>query len=90
MGGGEDGIGEGSGGAAVGMERVVEREALEGSEEAGGGRGGRGWGVEVLAVLGKGPRRAGREVKLLMCKVKTAYMPSTVYQAVASDWADVS
>ncbi len=53
-------------------------------------RGGRGWGVEVLAASGKRPRRAGREVRSLMWEVKTAYMPSTVYQAAASDWADVS
>ena len=47
-----------------------------------GGRGGRGWGVEVLAGSGKRPLRAGWEVRLLMCEAKTAYMPSTVYQAI--------
>ncbi len=36
VGGEEDGIGEGSGGAAVGTERVVEREALGGDGEARG------------------------------------------------------
>ncbi len=46
--------------------------------------------MEVLAALGKRPRHAGRDVRLLMCEVKTAYVPSTVYQAAASDWADVS
>ena len=46
--------------------------------------------MEVLAASGKRPRRAGWEVRLLMCEVKTAYVPSTMYQAAASDWADVS
>ncbi len=55
-----------------------------------GGGGGRGWGVEVLVVSGKRPPRAGWEVRLLMCEVKTMYVPSTVYQAAVSDWADVS
>ncbi len=44
----------------------------------------------MLVVSGKRPLRAGQEVRLLMCEVKMAYMPSTVYQAAASDWADVS
>ncbi len=72
------------------MERVVEREVLEGGGGVLEGMGGRGWGVEVEAGSGKRPPHAGREVRLLMWEAKMAYMPSTMYQAVASDCADVS
>ncbi len=73
--------GDGSGEAAVGMERVVAREVLEVDEglwggEGGGGRGmdegsvgergGRGWGVDVVVVSGKRPLRAGQEVMVLI------------------------
>ncbi len=89
--GGEgEGTGDGSGGAAVGTERVVEREVLGGDGGLLGGRGGRGLGVDVLVASGKRPLRAGREVRLVMCEVKTAYVPSTMYQAIASDCADAS
>ncbi len=74
----------------LGMERVVEREVLGGDGGVLGGRGGRGWGVEVLADSGKRPLCAGWEVRLLMCEAKMAYVPSTVYQAIASDCADMS
>ncbi len=46
--------------------------------------------MDVLVVSGKRPLRAGQEVRLLICEAKTAYVPSTVYQAMASDCADVS
>ncbi len=64
--GGEEGeTGEEGGKAALGTERVVEREAL-GVEEGvwgeggwgGEGMGGRGWGVKVVGALGKRPLRA--------------------------------
>ncbi len=52
--------------------------------------GGRVCGVEVAGALGKRPLRAERGAKLLICEARMAYVPSTVYQAVPSDCADVS
>ncbi len=46
--------------------------------------------MKVAGALGKRPLQAERGAKLLICEARMAYVPSTVYQAVASDCADVS
>ncbi len=46
--------------------------------------------MEVAVALEKRPLRAERGAKLLICEAKMAYVPSTVYQAMASDCADIS
>ncbi len=44
----------------------------------------------MVVASGKRPLRAEREARLLIWEAKIAYVPSTVYQAMASDCADVS
>ncbi len=46
--------------------------------------------MKVAGALGKRPLQAERGAKLLICEARMAYVPSTVYQAMASDCTDIS